>query len=61
MTAAWPAAPIRAGVFRPHPGDVIERVPPDLRDQACVCERCASGRRSATEVRTIIDTLTRSR
>ena len=43
------------------PEDVLERVPPQLRDQACVCERCASGRRSGTEVQTIIDRLNRTR
>lgn len=25
------------------PDAVLERVPPELRDRACVCERCAAG------------------
>jgi Cysteine-rich CWC len=43
------------------PEDVLERVPPDLRDQVCVCERCASGRRSPAEAQAIISSLTRTR
>jgi hypothetical protein len=25
------------------PDDVLERIPPEFRDQVCICERCASG------------------
>jgi hypothetical protein len=31
------------------PAEVLERVPPELRDQVCICERCASGYRSPAE------------
>ena len=36
--------------FSTHvPEAVLERVPPALRGIACVCEECASGRRSPAE------------
>lgn len=43
------------------PDAVLERVPAAARDLACVCERCASGRRSPDEAQAIIDRLTRTR
>lgn len=43
------------------PDDVVERVPPELRDRACVCESCASGRRSPAEAQAILERLTRER
>lgn len=41
------------------PEDVLERVPPEARNLACVCERCASGRRSPAEARATIERLAR--
>lgn len=43
------------------PQEVLDRIPEALRDRACVCERCASGRRSPVETQAIIDRLTRER
>jgi hypothetical protein len=43
------------------PGEVLERVPPALRGIACVCEACASGRRSPAEAQAMLDRLTRQR
>jgi hypothetical protein len=37
------------------PEDVLERVPPALRGLACVCEACASGRRSPAEAQAMLD------
>jgi cysteine-rich CWC protein len=43
------------------PAEVLERVPPALRGLACVCEPCASGRRSPAEAQAMLDQLTRER
>jgi hypothetical protein len=43
------------------PQDVLDRVPAALRNAACVCERCASGRRSGAELQAIVDRLMRNR
>ncbi|MGC4083877.1 MAG: cysteine-rich CWC family protein [Vicinamibacterales bacterium] len=43
------------------PDDVLDRVPPELRDKVCVCERCATGRRSPAETQAILTKLTRDR
>jgi len=45
----------------PVPQEVLDRVPPALRGLACVCEACASGRRSPTEAQALIDRLPRER
>lgn len=39
--------------------DVLERVPPELRDKACICEKCASGRIGSAEAQAIIENLNR--
>jgi len=39
----------------PVPADVIERVPADLRDVACVCAACAAGKRSPTAAQATLE------
>ena len=41
------------------PPEVLARVPEAQRDRACVCQRCASGERSAEEARERLARLTR--
>jgi len=43
------------------PEEVLERVPPALRGVACVCARCASGRVSPVEAKSLIDRVARDR
>jgi hypothetical protein len=45
----------------PVPEAVLARVPPALQGVACVCERCASGRRSPAETQALIERPTRGR
>jgi hypothetical protein len=41
--------------------ELLSQVPDPLRDRACVCERCASGRRRPAEGEAVTDRLTRQR
>jgi hypothetical protein len=34
---------------------VIARVPPEAQNVACVCERCAAGKRSPAEIQPLIE------
>ena len=43
------------------PEEVLARVPAALRNQACICEACASGRRSPAEAQAMIERLTQQR
>jgi hypothetical protein len=43
------------------PKDVLERVPTEAQELACVCASCASGKRSPQETRRILDTVGRRR
>lgn len=45
----------------PVPAEVIDRVPAEARDLACVCRACASGRRSPVETLALITGLNRGR
>lgn len=38
------------------PEDVLERVPADLRNRACLCQRCASGQRGPDEAQALMRT-----
>lgn len=35
---------------RPIPDTVLERIPPEARDRACVCTSCAFGQREPTKI-----------
>jgi hypothetical protein len=43
------------------PEDVLERVPPEAQELACVCEACASGKRSPKETARVLATVGRAR
>jgi len=42
------------------PKEVLDRVPADAVDRACVCQACASGKRSSKKPLPLTDTLAKS-
>jgi hypothetical protein len=46
---------------RPIPDDVLDKIPPEAREQACVCQACACGNRSPSDAMALMQAILRRR